>query len=59
MEKQEKKEYRKQYKRISLILKLVALAVIIVGVPLYIFIFHHEVLEDISNLISETLNTGF
>ena len=50
MEKQEKKEYRKQYKRISLILKLVALAVIIVGVPLYIFIFHHEVLEDISNL---------
>ena len=31
-------------------MKLAALAVIIVGVPLYIFIFHHEILEDASNL---------
>lgn len=50
MDQQEKEQYTKSVKRISLILKLAALAVIIVGVPLYIFIFHHEILEDASNL---------
>ncbi len=50
MKQKDKQEYRKQYKKISLILKLVALAVIIIGVPLYIFLFHHEVLEDAANL---------
>ena len=50
MNQQEKEEYTKGVKKISLILKLVALALIIVGVPLYIFFFHHELLEDASNL---------
>ena len=31
-------------------MKLIALAVIIIGIPLYIFLFHHELLEDVSNL---------
>ena len=50
MDNKEKQEHRQKYKKVSLILKLVALAVIIVGVPLYIFFFHHELLEDVSNL---------
>ena len=50
MNQQQKEEYTKDVKKISLIFKLVALGVIIVGVPLYIFFFHHEVLEDASNL---------
>ena len=50
MNQQEKQEYTDKVKKVSLILKLVALAVIIIGVPLYIFFFHHELLEDFSNL---------
>lgn len=52
MNQQQKEEYTKDVKKISLILKLVALGVIIVGVPLYIFFFHHEILEDAANLRS-------
>lgn len=50
MERNEKKEYRKKVKIISSVLKLALLAAIIVAVPLYIYFFHHELLEDASNL---------
>ena len=50
MERNEKKEYRKKVKIISSVLKLALLAAIIVAVPLYIYFFHHELLEDWSNL---------
>ena len=50
MKKKEKREYRAKFKKISLILKLVALAAIIIGVPLYIYFGHHELLEDFSNI---------
>lgn len=37
-------------RRILAVLKLVALAVILVGVPLYIYFFHHDLIESFSNI---------
>ena len=50
MKKKQKRAYEKKAKRISSILKLALLAVIIIAIPLYIYFFHHELLEDMSNL---------
>lgn len=50
MERKEKREYHKRVKMISSVLKLAALAVILVAVPCYIYFFHHDLLESMSDL---------
>jgi len=50
MKNRDKREYREKFKKLSLVLKLVALAAILIGVPLYIYFGHHELLEDYSNI---------
>lgn len=50
MEQEQKTEYTKKVNKISSVLKLVALALIIIAIPLYIYFFHHDLLEDMSNL---------
>ena len=50
MNNKDKKEYRQKVKMISSILKLVMLLLIIVAIPLYIYFFHHELIEDFSNI---------
>jgi len=50
MKNRDKREYREKFKKLSLVLKLVALAAILIGVPLYIYFGHHELLEDFSNI---------
>ena len=37
-------------RKILAVLKLIALAVIIVGVPLYIYFFHHDLIDSFSNI---------
>jgi len=37
-------------KKILAVLKLIALAVILVGVPLYIYFFHHDLIDSFSNI---------
>lgn len=50
MERKEKREYHKRVKMIASVLKLAALAVILVAVPCYIYFFHHDLLESMSDL---------
>lgn len=50
MKQSEKKLKRKRFKTLSSVLKLVVLAVILIGIPLYIFFFHHDFLERFSDL---------
>ena len=49
--KQEKKDtHRKQFKTISLVFKLILLAVILIGIPLYIWFFQHQLIDDFSSI---------
>lgn len=49
--KQEKKDkHRKQFKTISLVFKLSLLAVILIGIPLYIWFFQHQLIDDFSSI---------
>ena len=50
MNTEQKNEYHNRIKIVSSVLKLVALAIILVAIPLYIYFFHHELLEDMSSL---------
>lgn len=48
--KEKKEIYRKRYKTITAILKLVLLLLILVGLPLYIYFFQHELIDQFSSL---------
>lgn len=49
----EKKEiHRKQFKKVSLVFKLIIFAVILIGIPLYIWFYQPQLLEDFSSIKS-------
>lgn len=48
--KERKEQLRKRYKTISAILKMVLLLVILVGIPLYIYFFNHEIIDILSDI---------
>ena len=51
MTDEEGKEKRRAiFKKISAGIKLALLLVLIVGIPLYIFFFHHEVIEEFNSI---------
>ena len=50
MQEDKKQQLHNTFKLVSAIVKLLILAVIIIGVPLYIWFFHHELITDLSNL---------
>ena len=50
MQEDKKQQLHNTFKLVSAIVKLLILAVIIIGVPIYIWFFHHELITDLSNL---------
>lgn len=47
---EQKQDRKKKIKKITSILKLALLIAIIVAIPLYIYFFHHDLLEDFSSI---------
>lgn len=47
---EKKKRLRKKFKTISAILKLFVLLIILIGVPLYIYFFQYDIIEQFSTL---------
>lgn len=50
MNREKKDKLRKRYKKISAILKLLLLLFILIGLPLYIYFFQHDIIERFSSL---------
>ncbi|MBR0127358.1 MAG: TVP38/TMEM64 family protein [Firmicutes bacterium] len=50
MENDIRQKRQKTYKKITSILKLALLIAIIVAIPLYIYFFHHDLIEDFSSI---------
>lgn len=50
MNREKKDKLRQRYKTISAILKLLLLLFILIGLPLYIYFFHHDMIEQFSSL---------
>ncbi|MBQ4596697.1 MAG: hypothetical protein IJB14_06955, partial [Firmicutes bacterium] len=48
--REKKDKLRKRYKTLSAILKFLLLILLVVGLPLYIYFFQHDVIEQFSSL---------